>query len=194
MTTQIGIILGSTRPNRNGEQVARWVHDVAAQRSDAEFELVDLRDYPLPHLDEPVPPSLGQYQHDHTKEWAAKIECFDGFVMVTPEYNHSTSGVLKNALDYLYAEWNNKAVGFVSYGSAGGTRAVEHLRLVCGELQMADVRQQVALSLITEFENYSVFKPGDYNLPALETLLDQVIAWSGALATLRSESASGVHA
>jgi NAD(P)H-dependent FMN reductase len=194
MTTQIGIILGSTRPNRNGEQVARWVHDLAAQRSDAEFELVDLRDYPLPHLDEPVPPSLGQYQHDHTKEWAAKIASFDGFVMVTPEYNHSTSGVLKNALDYLYAEWNNKAVGFVSYGSAGGTRAVEHLRLVCGELQMADVRQQVALSLITEFENYSVFKPGDYNLPALETLLDQVIAWSGALATLRSESASGVHA
>jgi NAD(P)H-dependent FMN reductase len=194
MTTLIGIILGSTRPNRNGEQVARWVHDLAAQRSDAEFELVDLRDYPLPHLDEPVPPSLGQYQHDHTKEWAAKIASFDGFVMVTPEYNHSTSGVLKNALDYLYAEWNNKAVGFVSYGSAGGTRAVEHLRLVCGELQMADVRQQVALSLITEFENYSVFKPGDYNLPALETLLDQVIAWSGALATLRSESASGVHA
>ena len=194
MTTLIGIILGSTRPNRNGEQVARWVHDLAAQRSDAEFELVDLRDYPLPHLDEPVPPSLGQYQHDHTKEWAEKIASFDGFVMVTPEYNHSTSGVLKNALDYLYAEWNNKAVGFVSYGSAGGTRAVEHLRLVCGELQMADVRQQVALSLITEFENYSVFKPGDYNLPALETLLDQVIAWSGALATLRSESASGVHA
>ena len=194
MTTQIGIILGSTRPNRNGEQVARWVYDRAAQRSDADCELVDLRDYPLPHLDEPVPPSLGQYQHDHTKEWAAKIDSFDGFVMVTPEYNHSTSGVLKNALDYLYAEWNNKAVGFVSYGSAGGTRAVEHLRLICGELQMADVRQQVALSLVTEFENYSVFKPGDYNLPALETLLDQVIAWSGALATLRRESASGVHA
>ncbi len=166
----------------------------AAQRSDADFELVDLRDYPLPHLDEPVPPSLGQYQHDHTKEWAAKIDSFDGFVMVTPEYNHSTSGVLKNALDYLYAEWNNKAVGFVSYGSAGGARAVEHLRLVCGELQMADVRQQVALSLVTEFENYSVFKPGDYNLPALDTLLDQVIAWSGALATLRSESASAAHA
>jgi NAD(P)H-dependent FMN reductase len=194
VTTRIGIILGSTRPNRNGEQVARWVYDLAAQRSDAEFELVDLRDYPLPHLDEPLPPSLGQYQHDHTKEWAAKIDSFDGFVMVTPEYNHSTSGVLKNALDYLYAEWNNKAVGFVSYGSAGGTRAVEHLRLVCGELQMADVRQQVALSFVTEFENYSVFKPGDYNLPALETLLDQVIAWSGALATLRSESASAAHA
>jgi NAD(P)H-dependent FMN reductase len=183
--TRIGIILGSTRPNRNGEQVANWVFDLASRRDDAEFELIDLRDYPLPHLDEPLPPSLGQYQHEHTKQWAATIASFDGFVIVTPEYNHGTSGVLKNAIDYLYAEWNNKAVGFVSYGSVGGARAVEHLRLVAGELQMADVRQQVALSLITEFKNFSVFKPGDYNLPALNTLLGQVIAWSAALAPLR---------
>src|SRR4249920_2068465 len=161
---RIGIILGSTRPNRNGEQVAKWVYETASLRSDAEFELVDLRDYPLPHLDEPLPPSLGQYQHEHTKRWADKIASFDGFIIVTPEYNHGTSGVLKNAIDYLYAEGNNKAVGFVSYGSVGGARAVEHLRLVAGELQMADVRQQVALSLITEFENYSDFKPGHYNL------------------------------
>jgi NAD(P)H-dependent FMN reductase len=184
--TGIGIILGSTRPNRNGEQVAKWVLDVASRRGDAEFELIDLRDYPLPHLDEPMPPSLGQYQNEHTKQWAEKIASFDGFVIVTPEYNHSTSGVLKNAIDYLYAEWNNKAVGFVSYGSAGGARAVEHLRLIAGELQMADVRQQVALSLITEFENFSVFKPGDYNLAPLNTMLDQVVAWSTALAPLRS--------
>jgi NAD(P)H-dependent FMN reductase len=183
--TRIGIILGSTRPNRNGEQVAKWVFDVASHRADAEFELVDLRDYPLPHLDEPLPPSLGQYQNEHTQRWAATIASFDGFVIVTPEYNHGTSGVLKNAMDYLYAEWNNKAVGFVSYGGVGGARAAEHLRLVAGELQMADVRQQVALSLITEFENFSVFKPGDYNLPALNTLLDQVIAWSTALAQVR---------
>ena len=183
--TRIGIILGSTRPNRNGEQVANWVFDLASRRDDAEFELIDLRDYPLPHLDEPLPPSLGQYQHEHTKQWAATIASFDGFVIVTPEYNHGTSGVLKNAIDYLYAEWNNKAVGFVSYGAVGGARAVEHLRLVAGELQMADVRQQVALSLITEFKNFSVFKPGDYNLPALNTLLGQVIAWSAALAPLR---------
>ena len=160
---RIGIILGSTRPNRSGEQVAKWVYDMASRRSDAEFELIDLRDYPLPHLDEPLPPSLGQYQNEHTKQWAAKIASFDGFVIVTPEYNHSTSGVLKNAIDYLYAEWNNKAVGFVSYGAVGGARAAEQLRLVAGELQMADVRQQVALSLLTEFENFSVFKPGDYN-------------------------------
>jgi len=183
--TRIGIILGSTRPNRNGEQVARWVYDIAAGRTDAEFELVDLRDYPMPHLDEPLPPSLGQYQNEHTKQWADKIASFDGFVFVTPEYNHSTSGVLKNAIDYLYAEWNNKAAGFVSYGSVGGARAAEHLRLIAGELQMADVRQQVALSLLTEFENFSVFQPGDYNRAALNTLLDQVIAWSTALAPLR---------
>jgi len=187
--TRIGIILGSTRPNRNGEQVARWVYDIAAGRTDAEFELVDLRDYPMPHLDEPLPPSLGQYQNEHTKQWADKIASFDGFVFVTPEYNHSTSGVLKNAIDYLFAEWNNKAVGFVSYGSVGGARAAEHLRLIAGELQMADVRQQVALSLLTEFENFSVFQPGDYNRAALNTLLDQVIAWSTALAPLRQPAA-----
>jgi NAD(P)H-dependent FMN reductase len=187
--TRIGIILGSTRPGRNGEQVAKWVYDIAIRRDDAEYELVDLADYPLPHLDEALPPSVGQYQQEHTKQWAAKIASFDGFVMVTPEYNHSTSGVLKNAIDYLYAEWNNKAVGFVSYGAAGGARAAEHLRLVAGELQMADVRQQVVLSLITEFENYSSFRPGDYNLPALDTLLNQVVAWSTALAPLRQAAA-----
>jgi NAD(P)H-dependent FMN reductase len=183
--TRIGIILGSTRPNRNGEQVAKWVYETAALRSDADFELVDLRDYPLPHLDEPLPPSMGQYQNDHTKEWSDKIGSFDGFVIVTPEYNHSTSGVLKNAIDYLYAEWNNKAVGFVSYGAVGGARAAEQLRLISGELQMADVRQQVALSLLTDFENYSVFKPSAYHVAALNTLLDQVVAWSSALAPLR---------
>ena len=187
---RIGIILGSTRPNRNGEQVAGWVYDNASLRSDAEFELVDLRDYPLPHLDEPLPPSMGQYQNDHTRQWADKIASFDGFVIVTPEYNHSTSGVLKNAIDYLYAEWNNKAVGFVSYGAVGGARAAEHLRLVAGELQMADVRQQVTLSLITDFENFSVFKPSDYSVGALSTLFDQVIAWSAALAPLRQPAAT----
>src|SRR6476661_1365314 len=183
---RIGIILGSTRPNRIGEQVATWVLEHAAGRDDAEFELVDLREHPLPHLDEPMPPSLGQYQNEHTRRWAAKIASFDGFVIVTPEYNHGPSGVLKNALDFLYAEWNNKAVGFVSYGNAGGARAVEQLRMAAAELQMADVRQQVALSLFTDFENYSIFKPGYYNAPNLHVMIDQVIAWSGALAPLRS--------
>ncbi len=187
--TRIGIILGSTRPGRNGEQVARWVLEAATRREDADFELVDLADHPLPHLDEPVPPSQGQYQKEHTRAWAATVASFDGFVIVTPEYNHGTSGVLKNALDFVYAEWNNKAVGFVSYGSAGGIRAVEHLRLVSAELQMADVRQQVALSLFTDFEKFSVFQPGDHHLSALEAMLDQVVAWTEALAPLRAPTA-----
>jgi NAD(P)H-dependent FMN reductase len=184
--TKIGIILGSTRPGRNGEAVAKWVLDVAKQRTDAEFELVDLLDYKLPHLDEAMPPSMGQYTQPHTIEWAAKIASFDGFVMVTPEYNHSTSGALKNAIDFLFAEWNNKAVGFVSYGAVGGARAVEHLRLVAGELKMADVRSQVALSLIHDFENYSTLVPSDRQVATLNTTLDEVVAWSAALAPLRA--------
>ncbi|MFJ8208243.1 NADPH-dependent FMN reductase [Streptomyces sp. NPDC096033] len=189
-TPAIGIILGSTRPNRVGDQVAKWVLDHAARRTDARFELLDLRDHALPHLDEPMPPSFGQYQNEHTRRWADTIGAYDGFVIVTPEYNHGIPGVLKNALDYLYAEWNNKALGLVSYGATGGVRSAEHLRLVAAELQMADVRQQVTLSLITEFENFTVFKPGDYNLRALDTMLDQVIAWTAALASLRTAPAA----
>lgn len=187
--TKIGIILGSTRPGRNGKAVADWVYQLASQRDDATFELVDLLDYPLPHLDEPYSPATQQYQNEHTKQWSAKIASFDGYVFVTPEYNHSISGVLKNAIDYLYLEWNNKAVGIVSYGGVGGARAAEHLRLIAGELQMADVRSQVTLSLMTEFENFSVFKPGEYQLPALQSLLDQLVAWSNALAPLRRNAA-----
>jgi NAD(P)H-dependent FMN reductase len=183
--TRIGIILGSTRPGRRGEPVARWVMEQAGRRSDARFELIDLADYPLPHLDEALPPSTGQYQNAHTQEWAATIGRFDGFVFVTPEYNHSTSGVLKNAIDYLYAQWNNKAMGVVSYGAVGGTRAAEHLRLIAGELQMADVRTNVAISLLTDFENFTTFKPGAHQTQVLDTLFDQVIAWSEALAPLR---------
>jgi NAD(P)H-dependent FMN reductase len=188
--TKIGIILGSTRPGRNGEGVAKWVLDVAKQRTDAEFELVDLLDYKLPHLDEALPPAMGQYSQPHTIEWAAKIASFDGFVMVTPEYNHSTSGALKNAIDYLFAEWHNKAVGFVSYGSVGGARAVEHLRLVAGELKMADVRSQVALSLFHDFEGFSKLVPDDRQVAALTTTLDEVVAWSKALAPLRERVAA----
>src|SRR5438045_6500625 len=183
---KIAIIIGSTRPNRNGEAVAKWVYQVAKKRSDAEFELVDIKDFNLPLLDEPMPPIMGQYSKPHTKAWAAKIGSFDAYVFVTPEYNHGISGALKNAIDFLYKEWNNKAAGFVGYGSAGGTRAVESLRLVMGELQVADVRAQVALSLFTDFENFSVFKPAPQQEAAVNAMLDQVIAWGGALKTLRT--------
>jgi NAD(P)H-dependent FMN reductase len=183
---KIAIIIGSTRPNRVGKDVAQWTFNLAQRRSDAEFELVDLADFNLPLLDEPVPPSLGKYSQEHTKKWSEKIASFDAFVFVTPEYNHGTSAALKNAIDFIYKEWNNKVAGFVSYGSAGGVRAVESLRLVMAELQVADVRAQVMFSLYTDFENFSVFKPSH---PAheknLNTMLDQLIAWGEALKAVR---------
>lgn len=184
--TRIAIILGSTRPGRNGEAVAKWVHTHASQRTDAQYELVDVADYELPLLDEPSPPSMGQYSKPHTKKWAAKIASFDGFVFVTAEYNHGVPGALKNAIDFLYAEWNNKAAGFVSYGSAGGVRSVESLRLVMAELQIADVRAQVSLSLATDFENYKKFTPAERHTKSLDTMFDQLVAWSTALSQVRS--------
>lgn len=185
---KIAIIVGSTRPGRKAEAVARWVHAIAAKRNDAQYELVDVAEFGLPLLDEPVPPSLNKYSKPHTQAWSARIAPFDGFVFVTPEYNHGTSGALKNAIDYLYVEWNNKAAGFVAYGSAGGTRAVEQLRLVMAELQVADVRAQVALSLFTDFENFTAFKPAAHHTPAVSTLLDQLVAWSGAMRALRTQA------
>src|ERR1051326_369917 len=185
--TRVAIILGSTRPGRNGEAVANWVRDIASKRTDAEFELVDLKDYNLPHLDEATPAAMGGYTNQHTKDWSAKIASFDAYVFVTPEYNHSTSGALKNAIDFLYQEWNNKAAGFVSYGGAGGARAVEHLRLVMAEVQVATVRNQVLLSVFTDFENYSVFKPDARHEKSVNEMVDQVIAWGGALKALRNE-------
>lgn len=185
--TKLAVIIGSTRPGRNGEAVAKWVYDIASKRTDAQFELVDLKEINLPLLDEPVPASMGQYSRPHTKAWAAKIDAFDGFVFVTPEYNHGTSAALKNAIDYLFKEWNNKAAGFVSYGSAGGARAVEHLRLVMAEVQVATVRNQVMFSLFTDFENFSVFKPAAHHEQSVNAMLDQLVAWAGALQALRGK-------
>lgn len=186
--TRIAIIVGSTRPGRNAEAVAKWVYEHASKRGNAEYELVDIADYGLPLLDEPIPPAVGKYSKPHTLKWAQKIGSFDGFVFVAPEYNHGIPGALKNAIDFLYAEWNNKAAGFVSYGSALGARSVESLRLVMGELQVADVRAQVLLSLKTDFENMSKFKPDASHLENLNTMLDQVVAWSAALAPLRAKA------
>jgi NAD(P)H-dependent FMN reductase len=191
---KVGFIIGSTRPGRKAEAVAKWAHGIASARRDAEYEIVDIAAFNLPLLDEAIPPSMGKYSKEHTKAWAAKIASLDAFVFVTPEYNHSTSGALKNALDFLYAEWNNKAAGFVGYGSAGGVRAVEHLRLMMGELQIADVRAQVALSLHHDFENYTVFKPGPQHEKPMQAMLDQLLAWGDAFKALRSGSLSAAHA
>ena len=183
---RIAIVTGSTRPGRNNEAVARWVHQFAVRRTDGEFELVDVADYHLPLFDEPVSPMFGEYTKPHTKAWSDKVASFDGYVFVTPEYNHSIPGALKNALDFLYREWNNKAAGFVSYGGAGGARAVEHLRLVMAELMVATVRAQVMLSLVTDFEHFTTFKPLPQREAELATVLDQVVAWATAMRTQRS--------
>ena len=186
--TKIAIVLGSTRPGRRGAAVARWVLEQAVTRGAADYELVDLADVPLPNLDEPMSPTLGVYQHEHTRSWAAKVAEFDGYVFVTPEYNHSIPGVLKNALDFVYGEWNDKAAGIVSYGGGdpGGARAAEQLRLILGELQIADVSEQVALSFRTDFEDSSSFTPGSWQPRALSKMLDQVESWSRALEPVRA--------
>jgi NAD(P)H-dependent FMN reductase len=189
----MAIILGSTRPGRNGKAVADWVTDKAAARTSARYELVDLADHPLPHIDEPLPPTMGQYAGDHTKAWAAKIGSYDGFIFVTPEYNHSTSGVLKNAIDYLYAEWHNKAAAFVSYGALGGARAIEHLRAIMSELQVAHVRQQLSFSMFTDFENFSTFAPGPQHAESAVLLFDQLESWAGALKTVRESSSEALE-
>ena len=178
---KVAIIIGSTRPNRNSEAVSKWMYDIAKRRSDAEFELVDILDLNLPLLDEPIPPSMGQYSKEHTKQWSEKINSFDAFVFVTPEYNHSFFAALKNAIDFLFREWNNKAAGFVSFGSAGGVRAVEQLRLVMAEVKVATVRAQVYLSLLTDFESFSTFKPAPFHE-------NEVIEWGKALLTVRTKS------
>jgi NAD(P)H-dependent FMN reductase len=184
---KVAIILGSTRPGRNGEVVSQWIYQIAKKRSDATFELIDIKDFNLPLLDEPIPPSLGQYSKEHTRTWSLKINSFDAYIFVTAEYNHGIPGALKNAIDFLFKEWNNKVAGFVGYGSAGGVRAVEQLRLVMAELKVATVRSQVQLSLFTDFENFTRFNPAPFQEKSVNTLLDEVIAWGGALKTLRTD-------
>jgi NAD(P)H-dependent FMN reductase len=184
---KLQIILGSTRPGRAGEAVADWVLKQAKKREDIEVELVDVADFELPLLDEPIPPSIGKYTKAHTKKWAGKIDEADGFIFVAAEYNHSIAGGLKNAIDYLYKEWNNKAAGFVSYGSNGGSRAVEHLRGVAAEIQIADVREQVLLNLASDFKDYSIFQPTEQHEQKLSKVLDQVVAWAEAMQHVRNK-------
>lgn len=186
MTTRIAVVVGSVRPGRVTRAVADWVHTIATGRPDARYELVDLADHDLPLYDEALPPRYGQYEHAHTRRWAARVAGFDGFLFVTPEYNHSAPAVLKNALDYLYEEWNDKAAGFVSLGFAGGVRAAEHLRHVAAELQLATVQAQLALTLTDDFAAYPAFAPTEARERELIRVLDQLERWAGALKTLRT--------
>ena len=176
---KIGIILGSTRQGRVSPQVGEWVKGIADKRGDAEYEIVDIADFNLPFV------FTTDGSEPGIAAWGEKINSLDGFVFIVQEYNHSITGALKNALDTAQVQWNNKAAGIVSYGSTGGARAAEHLRGILGELLVADVRTHPTLSLFTDFENGADFKPADLHLDNVNAMLDQTIAWSGALKTLR---------
>ncbi|MCM3744500.1 NAD(P)H-dependent oxidoreductase [Sporosarcina luteola] len=175
----IGIILGSTRDGRVSPQVGAWVKELAEQRGDATYTVIDIADYKLPLLGEPGSDASG------AAAWSEIVGKQDGFVFIVQEYNHSITGALKNALDFLREEWNNKAAGIVSYGSVGGARAAEHLRGILGELSVADVRVHPALSLFTDFENGTEFKPAEVQASSVNQMLDQVIPWATALKTIR---------
>ncbi len=177
--------MGSTRPGRIGEQVAKWAYEIASMRKDIEVELVDLLDYNLPLFDEPNTPKQNKYTKDYTKKWSEKISEADGYIFVTAEYNHSVPAAFKNAIDYLFYEWNNKSVGFIGYGVNGGSRAIEHWRTIAGEMHLADVREHLLLYLDRDFENYSVFKPRDNQAEFLNKVIDEVKVWGEALETTR---------
>jgi NAD(P)H-dependent FMN reductase len=176
---KIGIVLGSTRQGRVSPQVGAWVKSIADKRGDAEYEIVDIAEYKLPFFGETDGTEPG------IKAWAEKLATLDGFVFIVAEYNHSITAALKNALDFARDEWANKAAGIVSYGSTGGARAAEHLRGICGELKIADVRTHPTFSLFYDFENMSTFKPADVHAQTVNAMLDELVAWSGALKTLR---------
>ncbi len=186
----IGIIVGTTREGRFGEKPARWIMDVAASRTDLDAEIIDLRDYPLPFFDEPTAPLIAPPTNDVAQRWCRKLASLDGVVFITAEYNHGISGALKNALDHAYPELNRKPAAFVGYGGLGGARAVEQLRLVCIELQMAPTRSSVHITR----EPIAAVRAGKEiaDFPFLEqaavTMLDELSWWTHTLRAGRTAS------
>lgn len=188
--TKIKIIAGSTRPGRFNIQAAEWIHEQSQKHSGAEFELVDLAKVDLPLYDESVPALQHKYENAHTKEWAKIIGDADGFIFVTPEYNHSYAPALGNAISYLNAEWNYKPVSFVSYGSAaGGSRAVEHLRGIAGELRMFDLREQVIIpNYYFNLDEQGAYRFGEAEETQAAALLDEIVTWTEKMKVARENS------
>jgi len=187
---KIAIIIGTTRAARFGDKPAKWIEQIAAQRGDLTTEVLDLRDYPMPFFDEVASNAWAPSQNEVAQRWQKKIAEFDGYIVVTAEYNRGVPAVLKNALDYAYPEWNRKAVAFVGYGSVGAARAIEHLRLTAIELQMAPIRTAVH---IQGGDFLAVWKGGkeiadlSYLKQNANDLLDQLIWWSSALKAARDQ-------
>jgi NAD(P)H-dependent FMN reductase len=190
---KIGIIIGTIREGRFGGKPAQWILGIASRRTDLDFELVDLRDYPLPLFEEAAAPAAAPPRSPAALRWAKKMAEFDGFLFVTAEYNHSVPGVLKNALDHAYYEFNRKPAAFVGYGTVGGARAVEHLRLICIELQMAPTRNAIHigmepyLDVTKEGKDLSDF---DYLNRDAEATLDELAWWTHTLKAGRAESSA----
>lgn len=187
----IKVIIGSTRQQRFSEKPANWIYEEAKKKEGVNAELLDLRDYPMPFFDEPASPSMAQGKHANevVEKWAQKIKEADAYIIVTPEYNHGYSAVLKNAMDYLYHEWNRKPVGFVSYGSASGARSVEQLRMVAVELQMVPIRSAihipVEMLMKVWMEKVSIEKLLPQLKDRVDTFLTDLIWWANALKNAR---------
>lgn len=185
---KIGVIIGTTRATRFADNPTKWLMRIARERSDAEFETVDLRDYPMPFFEEVASPLFVPPQNEVAKKWAAKMASLDGYVFITAEYNHSISGVLKNALDYAYTEYNRKPATFVAYGGSGGARAVEQLRLILAELQIASLKYPVHIGMA---EMLGIMREGKTmaDFPYLDDgatkMLDELVWWANALKTAR---------
>lgn len=186
--------MGSTRQGRFVEQPAKWIFEKLKEKEGVEAELIDLRNWPLPFFDEPVSPGMmglmkKDYVSELAKKWAKKIGEADGYLIVTPEYNHGYPAVLKNAIDYVYNEWNNKPVAFMSYGgSAGGTRSVQQLRQVAIELQMVPIRNGVHIPMYwTQMDGEGKLKMDPYKESA-ENMLTQLISWTTSLKTTREKT------
>ncbi|MBG0767758.1 NADPH-dependent FMN reductase [Sphaerochaeta halotolerans] len=188
---KIGIIISSTRTTRVGEQAATYVASIAKKRTDLSFEIIDLRDYPMPFFDEVASNAYVPSTNPIAQKWQKKVAEFDGFIFITAEYNNSITAALKNALDYAYPEWNRKAAAYFSYGSAGGARAVQHLRDICVELQMAPVRQAVLVQGNDFFQiinGQKQIKDLGYLENLVEQMIDQLSWWTLALKTARERT------
>jgi len=190
--SKLDVIVASTRPGRVGLAVGEWVEAVAREHGGFdEIKLVDMAEVNLPFLDEPRPPRLGQYEHQHTKEWSVKVATSDAFVFVIPEYNHGFNAVLKNALDFLFNEWNYKAAGLVSYGGvAAGTRAAQMVKPVLAALRITPVVEAVSIPFVAQFVVDGAFLPDDAITTSAKAMFDELTRTTDALRPLRGTCAS----
>lgn len=190
---RIAVIISSTRATRFGEKPAKWIYDIASARKDMSVELIDLRDYPMPFFDEPASNAWVPSKNEVAQRWQKKVAGFDGYIFVTAEYNRGIPAVLKNALDYAYPEWNRKAAAYVGYGSVGAARAIEQLRLMCVELQMAPTRTGVHIQgadFMAVWQQGKDIKELTYLEKNSKDMLDELQWWANALMVARSETVS----